>query len=143
VVRALLAAVPLLCGCVTAQYERERRHDPLPASALARLEPGASDLEHCLAALGAPLWVRAHGAGGLALAYGWQDARRWRLSVSAPVSRQMNASFRYERGRSGLYGHVLFLDGGWRLQRVVEGWLDAIVEPAPPAAVEEIEEGRT
>ena len=131
--------LPLLGACVTARLERERRDLALAPGAVVHLEPGATDLQQCLELLGAPLWVQEHDLHGLALGYGHLDEGNWRVSVSVPVTQEASASFRYERGRTGLYGHVLYFDEHWRLQRVVEGWLDAFDRPVP-AAIEDLEE---
>jgi hypothetical protein len=141
-VRSWLLALPLLTSCVTARLERERQHQRSEAAILATLEPEHADLDTCLRALGAPLWVQEHRVFGLALAYGHRDELAWRVSASVPVTQDASASFRYEQGETGLYGHVLYFDRDWRLERVVAGWLDVIRPAVAPASIEELEEER-
>jgi hypothetical protein len=123
-------------------WNRELRYEPLPAGALARLEPGRADLGACLAELGAPLWVREQpheGRAGAMLAYGWFDERNRGLRVSIPVYRSFSASFDYNQIDQRMRGAVLFFDADWKLVAWREGLLRDLTQELgpPPQLVEE------
>jgi hypothetical protein len=141
-VRALAPlAAGLLAGCLQLSISRDSRDAPVPAAALAELQPGTSDLGACLALLGAPLWVQEHevaGGSGALLAYGWRDERDLGLRFSVPVSRGVSASLDYDRSDRRTRGLVLFFDPDWRLTAFRTGLLlDLTRERRPPAAPEE------
>lgn len=108
----LLAVAP---GCVTGSFTRDSRFEPVPRGALRPLQPGESDLQDALDALGAPLWVWEVPGDGMAVAYGWEEERAWGLSFSVPLTRQLSANFDYDDIDADLAGVVLFFDAERRL----------------------------
>ncbi len=82
--RPALLALLALSSCVTADYDRFKRFEPLADSSWAALVPGESSLADCLAELGAPLRVWEPRPGALALAWVWVDRAGWGLSASVP-----------------------------------------------------------
>lgn len=131
-VLAALAVLPLLSGCLTAEYTSWRTlQEPSPEAGL--LRPGQASLEQCLDTLGAPLYVREH-VGGLMLAWGWADERRWGLSLSVPADSN-SASFTYRRTDEGLEGLVLLFDEGLNLTTIRRGRLAEVLASAQSRAV--------
>ncbi len=138
----LLVLLPLCASCVTFSWERESRHAPVPAAAVARLQANRSGLGDCLAEFGAPLWVWEHvehGRPAAALAYGWFDEHDFGLRVSVPVSENLSASFDYDQIDQRMRGLVLFFDEDWALTSWRTGLLRDLTQEArrPPAALEE------
>jgi len=127
-VRTILAAwIACSTGCITATLERERvLHEPLGVYSLV---VGESDLDDCLAALGAPLVVRENGEGAW-LAWGWAERGGWSLTGSVPVTDNNSISMRYGRSLDGLEGAVLFFDRDWILVARRRGYLSQILPPA-------------
>jgi len=95
---------------------------PLPRDAIASLAPGRSDLEDCLARLGAPLYVEEQEEGAV-LGWGWYRDRATGLRVSVPITRWFSASVDYDLGDDAVRGLLLFFDGDWRLTALREGSL--------------------
>ena len=121
-----LLALPLISGCLTGTYTSARTHQPTEDHF--GLEPGESDLRSCLDLLGAPLFVREHGAGAM-LAWGWSRDSRWGLTLSVPVdARRM--SLTYQRANDGLEGLVLLFDEAWTLTSIREGRLADVLPPS-------------
>jgi hypothetical protein len=143
--RALPLLPLFLAGCVSVTWTRESRYDPVPGEAVAKLSAGESDLGTCLEALGAPLWVWEHpfnggdGRDGAALAYGWFDERDLGLSFSVPVSKEVSASFDFDKIDARMRGLVLFFDGDWKLTAWRSGLLRDLTREArrPPVYHEE------
>jgi hypothetical protein len=138
----VLALLPLCSGCVSLTWERESRNRPISVAAIARLQPGSTDLAACLADLGAPLWVWEHvehGRPAAALAYGWFDARDLGFRVSVPVSERASASFDYDQVDERMKGLVLFFDEDWKLTEWRTGLLHDLTREArrPPAYLED------
>ncbi|NOT29345.1 MAG: hypothetical protein HOP15_02720 [Planctomycetes bacterium] len=138
----------LAAGCLQASWVRESRFAPVPRAALNGFEAGRTDLDDCLSALGAPLWVWEHAEGGepgAALAYGWFDERNFGLRASVPVAERVSVSFDYGQIDQRMQGVVLFFDEGWRLRSWRTGLLRDLSREArrPPAFVEDaaLEEG--
>jgi hypothetical protein len=129
---ASLLAVPLLSGCLTAEYTSwHTLQEPAPEAGL--LRPGQASLELCLATLGAPLYVREH-VGGMMLAWGWADERRWGLTLSLPADVH-NASFTYRNSDEGLEGLVMIFDEGGELTIVRRGRLAEVLMSAQRRAI--------
>jgi hypothetical protein len=119
----LLALLPLLTGCVTGSWSRTNRFAPPDEGAVETLAPGQSDLGHCLAALGAPLWVWEYRGDGVALAYGWLEDVGWGIIVSVPLTEYYSASFDYRDRDSEMPGLVLLFDEGLTLRELRRGLL--------------------
>jgi len=136
----LLALAASSASCVSFTWERDTRYEPVPAQALGQLRAGESDLGHCLAALGAPLWVWEHpegGRGGAVLAYGWFEQRAFKMRVQVPLGQRASGSLDYDRSDARLHGLVLFFDADWKLLRWQSGLLrDLAREARRPSAVE-------
>lgn len=123
----LVALVACSTGCIAATLERERvLHEPLGVYSLV---VGESDLDDCLAALGAPLVVRENGEGAW-LAWGWAERGGWSLTASVPVTDYNSVSMRYGASLDGLEGAVLFFDRDWILVARRRGYLSQILPSA-------------
>ena len=140
----VLALAALGASCVSLNWQRESRNGPLRGEAIARLglEAGKTDLDECLDAFGAPLWVWEHvehGRPAAALAYGWTDENDFGFSVSVPLTEYFSASYDYDRVDRRMKGVVLFFDENWKLVSWRSGLLHDLTEEArrPPAFVED------
>jgi hypothetical protein len=120
---AAIAAAPLLSGCLSFSWVRDRRHEPPPTGAVQLLEPGRSTLAQALAALGDPLFVWEYKGDGAAHAWGWSDEAAMGFSVSVPLQEQFSPSFSYESGSSDLRGVVLLFGDDLVLEQMREGRL--------------------
>jgi len=119
----------LLSGCVGFHWERDTRFERVPQELCDRLHPGSSQLDECLAILGAPLWVwetAESGAPGAVLAYGWFRADDRLFRVSFPLTQHAKGNFDYKLVDGSLHGLVLFFDEQWTLQRWRRGRLEDI-----------------
>jgi hypothetical protein len=133
-VRRLVLLAPLLTGCLSGEYLSQRTYQEPPP--YFQLQPGVADLTACLAALGAPLYVRENGDGAM-LAWGWADERRWGLTLSVPIDSQ-RGSLTYQRADEGFQGLVLLFDGAWTLTSIREGRL-ADVLPSSQSRAQVVE----
>jgi hypothetical protein len=79
---AALPLLLLLAGCFSLSYTRSRVGEPVPAAALDALCCG-DDLSTCMAALGPPDRVFAHG-DAVACLWFWRDVAGWGFEVSSP-----------------------------------------------------------
>ncbi|RMH04210.1 MAG: hypothetical protein D6702_03765 [Planctomycetota bacterium] len=115
---AVLAAA-LLSGCVSLGFQQWRVLRPPAPAAVARLEPGRSDLAAALALLGAPAEVAEEGDGAV-LTWAWDEGDSYGLSLSVPLGHGGSASIAW-RDADAL-GHRLRLrfDASWNLVQVVE-----------------------
>jgi len=126
-------------SCVKAQYERHIVLEPVRTDELQHLVPGESDLEHCLAVLGAPNFVWERSGDSIAIAYGSYRHQGWQLGASVNVTRGVSASFDYGELEALSRGYVLLFDERWKLESVSEGLLrdlSAEFERTPPQSVE-------
>ncbi len=134
----LLTCVFLGTGCINVSWIRNSRFTPPADEGVAELQPDESELAHCLATLGAPLWVWEYRGEGLALAYGWLETNGMRVNVSVPVSEFASASFDYSDVESEMQGLVLLLDENLVLRELRRGLLRDLtrgagrVRPAAP-----------
>ncbi len=134
-------AVVLAClaaGCVSLSFDRVRGFEPIADDILVDLRDAHADLGECLRRLGAPNLVHELPDGGMALAWGWLDARGWGIHVSVSV-RGVDVGGDYDGERRHLEGAVLFFDASARLVKVERGLLhDFLQAPSrhPPATVE-------
>ena len=114
-------------GCVTATLSRQRvLREPVGVYGLFA---GDSNLDDCLAALGAPLVVRENGEGAW-LAWGWAERGGWSVTASIPISDTNTISMQYGRRLQGLDGAVLFFDRDWTLLSMRRGYLTEILSSA-------------
>ncbi len=125
--RLLAAALLLAPGCLTGSMRRDSRFEPLPRGSLRALQIGASDLGDVLSSLGAPLWVWETAGDGMATAYGWHKERGWSLTLSVPVTQQLNATLSYDDLDADLTGVVLFFDAERELVALRRGRLRDLV----------------
>jgi len=136
----------LATGCISLTYERERKYERLPESALAALAPGKAELGLCLERLGAPLWAWEDSFGGkssAALAWGWLDQADWSVTLFVPVTDQSSLSFTWRDIDARMRGVVLFFDADWRLVGMREGMLRDLFTSAggrPPSFDEDLDE---
>lgn len=138
--KRFLPLVALACapGCVSFSWTREARDAPIDPAALARLEPGSTDLDACLSAFGAPLWVwEEHEGSGAVLAYGGFDARDLGFRANVPLSRGVSPYVDYHHVDQRLRGLVLFFDDDWKLRAWRVGLLSDLTRDLrrPPAAL--------
>jgi len=133
---ALALLLPLL-SCVSGSYIRFRADEPLSAEAIERLQPGVTTLEDGLRSLGAPTHVFEYRDSGMALLWSWLDTEDWGVSVSAPISDQVSASFDMDQTDDRRQGCMLWFGPDlvlerWRLGRIGE----LVATRARPSAVE-------
>ena len=132
----LLALV--LSGCVSVNYQRFSQFEPIDEFALSEIQTPGTDLQTCLDALGAPLFVR-ETPHGMVLAYGWQDAGRWGFDVSFTFQRFLTVRFNYDQIDEQLRGAVLLFDSDWKLIALRRGFLKSLtkeLERRRPAVVD-------
>jgi hypothetical protein len=137
---ALLLLLVTLAGCVSARWEyvdTDSRPDP---ETITGLRPGEANLERCLAALGAPIFVQEH-LGGIAIAYGWTRERSWSVSVKFPLASR-SGSARFSDMTTGLEGILLLFDETDRLTTIRQGYLRdlaAMIQRSPSLVDDEDE----
>jgi hypothetical protein len=136
-IAACLVAL-LASSCVQLEWERNQTHAHVDTAAIARLEPGASDVGACLAELGAPLYVWEYAGDGVALAFGAQSGRYLDLNISIPLERG-SAPVDFGERYANTDGWVLFFDADWKLVRVQAGRLRNLARELErrPAPVED------
>jgi hypothetical protein len=126
-VRTAAVLLPLLLSsCVSFNWSRERRFEPIPNGALESLEVGKSTLSDCLDRLGAPLYVWEYKIDGAALAWGFEDEDARRFSVSFALDRFLRPSFSYGAVDARLRGAVLLFDEHLVLRDLERGYLRSI-----------------
>lgn len=122
----LFAVLALSPSCLSFEWSRVSRYAPVPAELEASLEVGDSDLERCLARLGAPLWVLeqpVESKDGALLAWGWFESEDFGVRVSYAFDRFVSASFDYEQIDAEMQGIVAVFDESWRLIKLERGLL--------------------
>jgi hypothetical protein len=124
---AALLAAPLLGACITADYDRFRRFEELPASAYAELVPGESDLTAALAALGAPVRVWEPRPDALALVWSWSDRATWGVSVALPMGEAAEANFSWRDTQDDDEGLLLVFDADLRLESLRRGLVGEVL----------------
>ena len=141
---ALLAgAVALACSsCLRLDWRRVSRFEPLSETLDASLAVGVSDLDDCLDAFGAPLWVRelAGEERAAALAWGWFESKTIGFRVSYAFDRFVTASLDYSDLDAEMEGVVAVFDADWRLVELERGLLMDLTSEerlARPADVED------
>lgn len=137
--RLLVAALGLLGGCVSVNFDRTRGLEPVSADVLLDLRESRADLTMCLRRLGAPSHVHELPDDGMALAWAWIDSLGWGIQVSVSL-RGVNLSADYDAERRDFEGAVLFFDREQRLVKVERGLLRDFLRPPdrhPPATVED------
>ena len=77
-----IIALSLLSSCVSANYIRFSRAEPVADRDLQTLVPGESDLGDCLARLGAPHLVWKAAEDSMAIAYAWLNQGDWSVGLS-------------------------------------------------------------
>ena len=111
-------------GCTIANAGKLRWEQAPDPRAVAKLEPGAHDLQDCMDLLGAPLEVQKDEDGlRRILTWHWMDALNWNFSVSVPIADQ-SASYQYGRNEHKVEQLQLVFDGEWQLLEVLseEPW---------------------
>ncbi len=135
---AVCVLLPLLTGCVTIRYVQEGLDEPVQAGATDGLQPGETDLAHCVDRLGAPTLAWEARDDCVALAYAWRDESGWSVKVGWQFRTGVSPS--YEYGSTALHGPgvVLLFDAAWRLQQIRHGDLGDIArelaKPKRPAS---------
>ena len=129
--RLLIATACLLAAsCVTGGYGTVRTYQPPRIGSYGDLVVGVTNVDQAIATLGAPLDVIEIGRG-LALTWGWQEARGWNVAVSAPIG-DVNGSVSYANNKKQFPGIVLFFDEDWRLVLKRKGFLANLVPTRRP-----------
>lgn len=125
-----------LSSCLSGEYDQFRTYQPPPAQQVEALVVGQSDLGDAVERLGAPIFVIETGEG-VTLAYGWRNAQRWNVTLSAPI-RDVDANFSFTSRDANTPGLVLFFDADWTLTRMESGHLGPLLPKAQrPQLVEE------
>ncbi|HPF14128.1 MAG TPA: hypothetical protein PLJ12_07655, partial [Planctomycetota bacterium] len=115
-------------------YSREDRQTPPSEAVLELLQPGQSDLQTCLDALGAPLVVRARGEE-TELIWGWQRTGGWSLTFRLPLAdRGGDGNFSYAESKRGGRGVTLRFDREEQLVARNEGRLADLIDVQRPKA---------
>lgn len=133
----LLLVAALLPGCVTVRFDRRRAFEPVSGETLARLRAGHSNLETCLATLGAPNLVYQQPDGRIAMAWAWLDHFGWGLNASISV-RGLSVSADTDVDKRDIEAAVLFFDQDLRLVSLERGMLHDFLRqprrqpPTPP-----------
>lgn len=118
---ALLALGAASCGGLRFHAVRHGLEPDLMAAG--SLQPGASTLEDCLTALGAPHEVDKDESlgGGRVLSWKWEDAGGWGFFFSLPLSDWWSPSLNYDAAERGPRHLHLIFDEQWVLrERVIE-----------------------
>ncbi len=122
-------------GCLSGEYDQFRTYQPPQAAAVEALVIGQTSVGDAVTGLGAPVFVIETGEG-LALAYGWQNAKRWNVTLSAPIQ-DVDANFSFTSRDAQTPGLVLFFDANWQLIRMERGHLGSLLaRQARPQVVE-------
>lgn len=124
----LTMAALLATSCVKLSYDATRAEEPLPAAAVAALQPGRDDLTSCLHELGAPHFVWEYRRFGMALGWVSEDTRNWNVDASYNFDRFTNARLKAAWANSDLPGVVLWFDAELRLERVRQGRMRDLVQ---------------
>jgi len=140
-----LGVLPLVAG-VRLQWSRVTRYEPLPPALDASLVPGRTELDACLATLGAPLWVfelPVEGSGGAMLAWGWYEQSDFGFRASYSFDRGVTASFDWQQVEAGMEGLVAVFDEDWTLVSLDRGLLRDLVteDRRPRPTVQGLEDG--
>ncbi|HHI79594.1 MAG TPA: hypothetical protein ENK02_06405 [Planctomycetes bacterium] len=122
----LLAWTLLLLGCLSVNWVRQHQDEPPPRAAMERLQPRQTDLDHCLAALGAPLLVQRGPGGSTELLWAHTDRGGWGFSISLNLFRFVNPSFSYQGTDGAAQALRLRFDEGWQLIQKSEGSLASL-----------------
>jgi hypothetical protein len=133
---ALLVLCATLSGCITFSWQRTAAFRAPAEGTLERLRPEVSDLEECLAVLGAPNEV-AERADGFLLIYAWVDTSNKGVSARVPVTRFFDASLSYSRLSDRFQAVVLFFDQDARLTGLHEGLLGELRKQRRPLLIED------
>lgn len=117
---AAAASVPL-GSCAGLRFQHVEAGVAPDLRAARALEPGASTLEDCLRALGAPLTVdEEESGGGRVLTWSWEHVHGWGFFFSLPLSEWVSASLNYDEiGRDPDRLRLVF-DERWVLRARVE-----------------------
>ncbi len=117
-------------SCVRLRWYHETFDQPIALSTYSHLREGQSNLTDCLAALGAPHWVRDYREEGVAVAYAWLDKTTLGFTASANFFRLAPAaSFSFDNDDIEWPGIVLFFDSDLTLTEIRRGMLDDIRLP--------------
>ena len=126
--KLLLLTSVCLPGCLSVNWSRGNRNEPISDESLAMLNPGEADLTLCLTTLGAPTVVWEYQGDGMALAYAWIDSDSWGLSASYSVSRYApSAAFSFDSRDDQRMGVVLMFDADLTLNTLKRGRLGELV----------------
>ena len=123
-----LAMLALTPACTSWSWSRQYVLRQPDTSALARLQVNSSDLEDCLAELGAPLIVE-EVEQDVALYYAWIYQRDWGVSVSVPIGDD-SVSFSYTGDDRNLRAVQLMFDERLTLTELREGRLGDLRDEA-------------
>ena len=91
-----------------------------------RLQPQQTDVDQCLAVLGAPLLVQRGPGASTELLWAHTDRGGWGFSISLNIFRFANPSFSYQGTDGAAEALRLRFDEGWRLIQKSEGSLAAL-----------------
>jgi hypothetical protein len=122
----VLLCVSLGSSCLNVDWTRNSRYHPVPEELEPELVVGESQLDDCLAQLGAPLWVLEHpikGRDGALLAWGWYLSNDIGVNLSYAFDRYVSSSVDYKQSDADMEGLVAIFDQDWRLVEVKRGLL--------------------
>ncbi len=123
---AVLLCVSLGSACINVDWTRNSRYHPVPETLEPELVVGESNLDDCLAQLGAPLWVLEHpikGRDGALLAWGWYISSDLGMKVTYTFDRFVSSSVDYQRTDADMEGLVAIFDEEWNLVELKRGLL--------------------
>ncbi len=122
------AILPLLLmlatsSCLSISWERHYQEKPVERQTVDGLLIGETNLDDCLAALGAPIFVDELNER-MALTYGWGQSTAWNLSVDVSIVDDAASSVSYGSFRERMRGVVLIFDRAGILRVVRHGRLN-------------------
>ena len=137
----LLACLLPLTACVRIAYTARWQRQPLDTAVLIGLRAGTDNLETCLAALGAPVFVWEYRGSGVAIGYVHSDTGDWSVQGSYSFGSFRSVSLGYGAESIDLPGVVLWFDESLRLIEYREGNLRDLTtglrRPAPTQLIDD------
>lgn len=119
----VLATLP---SCVNLEFNKAVEDEPIADEVAAGLRVGTSDLQACLATLGAPRVAFEQPQGRFALAWAWRDEFEWGLSVSFSIRTGASLSYRWNDTQLDIPAVLVLFDDKLVAQQVRRGSLREI-----------------
>ena len=139
---AAACLLTVLSSCLSVEWSRDRRLEPISDAEIAEIRPGETELDDVLDAFGAPLFVREYKTYGAEVSYGWFSEQGWGFTVSLPVSDSYSLSFDYDQINARMRGLVLLFDDDLQLVSARRGYLRELLGDVnrQPAYIDDADE---